>query len=166
MSFLLSLGGLQSKCLNAFDFDLNSTPLDSPLYPQPRTILIHSSPVQNFQNFLAASLDQICHFGETHYFSSPKILRKIMRPPDASRDLSTKDQLQKNFPHARIISSNRWHALFLCRFSVQCSVQSPVSFSSEPRRPSRQYPRWPLAPCSSFLSTAPHGRLDGRERRR
>ena len=45
-----------------------------------------------------------------------------MRPPDASRDLSTKDQLQKNFPHARIISSNRWHALFLCRFSVQCSV--------------------------------------------
>ena len=44
-----------------------------------------------------------------------------MRPPDASRDPSTKDQLQKNFPHARIISSNRWHALFLCRFSVQFS---------------------------------------------
>ena len=41
-----------------------------------------------------------------------------------------------------------------------------MSFSSEPRHPSRQYPRWPLAPCSSFLSTAPHGRLDACGRRR
>src|SRR4051812_48125814 len=70
-------------------------------------------------------------FGEIHFFSFPKNLRKIRQPLDASKDHLTKDQLQKNFPHAKIISSNSWCALFLLvsEFSVQ--LQSAVSFSSE-----------------------------------
>ena len=36
------------------------TLLPGPLYPQPRTMKIHWSPVQNFQTTSAASLDQIC----------------------------------------------------------------------------------------------------------
>ena len=36
------------------------TLLPGPLYPQPRTMKIHWSSVQNFQTTLAASLDQIC----------------------------------------------------------------------------------------------------------
>ena len=72
-----------------------------------------------------------------------------MRPPDASRDLSTKDQLKENFPHARIISSNSWHALFLCRFRVQCSfsVIGVVFF----RTAASISPVLALASCSLLL---------------
>src|SRR4051812_10972750 len=41
-------------------FECKTTLLASPLNPQPRTILIHSSPFQIFQISLPASLDQIC----------------------------------------------------------------------------------------------------------
>ena len=105
-------------------------------------------------------------FGEIHYFSPPKFLRKIMRRPDATRDLSTKDQLKENFPHARIISSNSMRALFLSKFRVQCfSSAVGVVFVSRQRQ-SRQCPRWLVAHYSAFLSTAPHGRLDGCGHRR
>ena len=55
-------------------------------------------------------------FGEIHISSSPKIPPKFRQPPDAMRDHHTKDQLKKNSPHAKIISSNTWPALFLCTF--------------------------------------------------
>ena len=75
-----------------------------------------------------------------------------MRPPDASRDLSTKDQLKENFPHARIISSNSWHALFLFKFrkfrvSVLGSVDSVVFF----RTTASISPLLALASCSLLL---------------
>ena len=104
-------------------------------------------------------------FGEIHYFPFPKILRKFRQSLDASRGHPTKFHLKKKFPRAPNISSNSWCALFLFKFRVQCSVQSIVLFSSEPRCQSRQCTRWHLAPCSSFLSSAPQGRLAGRERR-
>ena len=43
-------------------FDPKPTPLTSPQYPQPRSIKIHLSSVQIFQNLPSASLDQKCHF--------------------------------------------------------------------------------------------------------
>ena len=41
-------------------FATKPTPPPSPLYPQPRTMKIHWSSVQNFQTTPAASLDEIC----------------------------------------------------------------------------------------------------------
>ena len=58
-------------------FDLKPTLLDSPLYPQPRTILIHSSSFQNFQNSASASLDQICQIWWNSYLYYSKNSTKI-----------------------------------------------------------------------------------------
>ena len=55
-------------------------------------------------------------FGEIHIFLSPKISPKFRQPPDAMRGHPTKNQLKENSPHAKIISSNTWPALFLCTF--------------------------------------------------
>ena len=74
-----------------------------------------------------------------------------MQLPDTPRGHLTKDQLQKNFPHAKIISSSTWHALLLFKFrkfrrSVflfrrQCRfLQSTASIS----------PVTAVAPCSLF----------------
>ena len=74
-----------------------------------------------------------------------------MELPDTPRGHLTKDQLQKNFPHAKIISSNTWHTLFLSgfrkvqRFSVW--VQATVSFH---QNPSTISPVASLDPCSLF----------------
>ena len=74
-----------------------------------------------------------------------------MQLPDTPRGHLTKDQLQKNFPHAKIISSNTWHALFLSgfrkvqRFSVW--VQATVSFR---QNQSTISPVASLDPCSLF----------------
>ena len=88
-----------------------------------------------------------------------------MQPLDTSRGHSTTYQLQKKNSHARIISSNSWCALFLSKFRVQCfsSVVSVVFVSRQ--RQSRQCPRWLVAHCSSFLSSAPHSCLAGCVRR-
>ena len=51
-------------------------------------------------------------FGEIHIYTSPKIPQKFRQPPGAMRGHPTKIQLQENSPHAKIISSNTWPALF------------------------------------------------------
>ena len=69
----------------------------SPLNPQPRSMKIHWSPVQNFQTILAASLDQICQIWWNSFKSLSKILRKIRQPLGALRGHLTKSQLQEKF---------------------------------------------------------------------
>ena len=103
-------------------------------------------------------------FGEIHISSSPKILPKFRQPPDAMRGHPTKNQLKENSPHAKIISSNTWPALFLCtfrkfsvsgRFSVVfVRVLSPIHSAS-----------WRVAHSPFSLARAPHAHLDGRRRR-
>ena len=84
-----------------------------------------------FKSFKFLSLQvwtRFVKFGEIHISSAPKIPPKFRQPPDAMRVHHTKDQLKKNSPHAKIISSNTWPALFLCTFR---KFRVAVSFSSE-----------------------------------
>ena len=64
----------KASTLLHLSFDLKPTLLDSPLYPQPRTILIHSSSFQIFQNSVSASLDQICQIWWNSYLHYSKNL--------------------------------------------------------------------------------------------
>jgi hypothetical protein len=85
-------------------------------------------------------------FGEFHTFSFPKILRKIRQPLDASRHHLTKFQLQKHFPHARNVSSNRFNALFLL---IQKSSEDDSGVSRQAA--ASISPVTSLAPCSLLL---------------
>ena len=126
-------------------FDLNSTPLDSPLYPQPRTILIHSSSFKNFKFHSLQVWTRFAKFGEIHIYTSPKIPPKFRQPLVAMRDHSTKNQLKEKSLDAKIILSNTWHALF-CSYSV--NSESSVS---SPRQNFSHMPTVHLARCSQPL---------------
>ena len=93
-------------------FDLKPTLLESPLYPQPRTILIHSSPVQFFKLHSLQVWTRFAKFGEIRIYTSPKIPQIFRQPLDAMRGPSTKNQLKEKSLHAWIILSNTLHALF------------------------------------------------------
>ena len=67
----------KASTLLHLSFDLKPTLLDSPLYPQPRTILYHSFSFQNFQNSASASLDQICQIWWNSYLHYSKNSTKI-----------------------------------------------------------------------------------------
>ena len=67
----------KASTLFHLSFDLTPTPLDSPLYPQLRTILIHSFSFQIFQNSVSASLDQICQIWWNSYLHYSKNSTKI-----------------------------------------------------------------------------------------
>ena len=55
-----SLEVFKGATLSALSFVSKPISLASPLNPQPRSMKIHWSSVQNFQTILATSLDQIC----------------------------------------------------------------------------------------------------------
>ena len=90
------------------------------LEPSRSTVLLFKffkfQPLQGWTRFVK--------FGEIHISTSPKIPPKFRQPSDAMRDHHTIGQLNKNYPHAKIISSNTWPALFLCTFRKvpSCSV--------------------------------------------
>ena len=58
--------------LSVLIFSTKPTLLPSPLNPQPRTMKIHWSSVQNFQTTSAASLDQICQIWWNSFKTSSK----------------------------------------------------------------------------------------------
>ena len=93
-------------------FDLKPTLLDSPLYPQPRTILIHSSSFQIFQNSVSASLDQICQIWWNSYLHFPKNSTKIQAAYLSNEKPLYQVSAQGKILDANFILSNTLHALF------------------------------------------------------
>ena len=151
----------KASTLFHLSFDLTPTPLDSPLYPQLRTILIHSFSFQIFQNSVSASLDQICQIWWNSYLHSPKNSTKIQATYLSNEKPLHQVSAHGKSLHAWSILSNTWATLFLCKFSkfsLQCRLRPSVSVT-RPQCP------WHVPRRLFLLSEASHACVEPSWRR-
>ena len=120
-------GIFKASTLFHLSFDLKPILLDCPLNPQPRTILIHSSSFQIFQNSVSASLDQICQIWWNSYLHSSKNSTKIQAAYLSNEKPLHQVSAQGKIPRCQFHSVEH----LACTAAVQNSENSvSVSFSS------------------------------------
>ena len=125
------------------------------LEPSRSTLLLFKF----FKFHLLQVWTRFAKFGEIHISPSPKILPKFRQPPGAMRGHPTKIQIKESSPHAKIILSNTWPALFLRTFrEIQKSIEIQCRFHRQSSVTHRQC-AWRVVHGSSSLCGAPHAHL-------